>query len=230
VLVTVVVIVAGAMSSNSSSNANSSSTTPANFVATTVPAITSADHVQGNPNATVSLIEYADYECPACAEYLPVVKEVVQNYSSSIRYVFRNFPLYSIHPDAGIAAQAAEAAGLQGKFWEMHDLIYTNQNTWVTATPNQVVSQYFDGYAQSLGLNVDQFNQDVSSTQVLDKIQTDATGGTAAQIDHTPTFFVNLKQIPNPTSYAGFESVINDALAAANATGTTSAAVTSTTK
>jgi protein-disulfide isomerase len=229
VLVTAGAIIAGAISSNSSLRANSSSTTPANFVATTAPAITASDHTQGNPNATVSLTEYADYECPACAEYVPVVKEVVQNYSSSIRYVFRNFPLYTIHPDAGIAAQAAEAAGLQGKYWEMHDLLYTNQNTWVTATPDQVVSQYFDGYAQSLGLNVNTFNQDVSSTQVLNKIQADVAGGTAAQIDHTPTFFVNLKQIPNPTSYAEFQTAINNALAAANATSTATTSVSTST-
>jgi protein-disulfide isomerase len=191
-------------------------------VATTVPAITAADHTQGNPNATVSFTEYADYECPACAEYLPVVKEVVQNYSSSIRYVFRNFPLYSIHPDAGIAAQAAEAAGLQGKYWEMHDLLYTNQSTWAAESPDQVVAKYFDGYAQSLGLNMNKFNTDIGSQQVLDKIQTDVAGGTTAQIDHTPTFFINMKQIPNPTSYAEFQTAINSALAAANATSTTS--------
>jgi protein-disulfide isomerase len=216
--VTAGVIIAGAYSSNSSLNGNASSTVPAGFVATTVPAITAADHVQDNATATVSLIEYADYECPACAEYLPVVKEVVQNYSSSIRYVFRNFPLYSIHPDAGIAAQAAEAAGLQGKYWEMHDLLYTNQSTWVTESPDQVVAKYFDGYARSLGINVDQFNQDVSSTQVMNKVQTDVAGGTAAQIDHTPTFFVNLKQIPNPTSLADFQNVINSAIAASSTT------------
>ena len=146
------------------------------------------------------------------------MKEVVQNYSSSIRYVFRNFPLYSIHPDAGIAAQAAEAAGLQGKYWEMHDLLYTNQNDWVTATPDQVVSKYFDGYATTLGLDVNKFNTDIGSQQVLDKIQTDVAGGTAAQIDHTPTFFVNLKQIPNPTSLADFQNVINSAIAASSTT------------
>ena len=220
VLVTAGVIIAGAYSSNSSSNGNSSSTVPAGFVATTVPAITADDHTQGNAKATVSLIEYADYECPACAEYTPVVQEVVQNYSSSIRYVFRNFPLYSIHPDAGIAAQAAEAAGLQGKYWEMHDLLYTNQNTWVTESPDQVVAKYFDGYAQSLGFNMDQFNQDISSTRVMNKVQTDVDGGTAAQINHTPTFFINLKQIPNPTSYADFQNAINNALTASSTTST----------
>jgi protein-disulfide isomerase len=224
VLVTAGAIIAGAMSSNSSSNTNASSTANANFVATVVPALTAADHIEGNASASVSLIEYGDFECPACAEYNPIVKQLVQNYGNRISFSFRNFPLYTIHPDAGISSQAAEAAGLQGKYWEMHDLLYTNQNDWVTTSPDQVVSKYFDGYAQSLGLDVNKFNTDIVLAQVLAKVQTDVTGGTAAQIDHTPTFFVDLKQIPNPTSYSGFQTVIDSALAAVSTTTPTTSA------
>ncbi len=211
VLVTAGVIIAGAVSSKSSSNSSSSAN--GNFVATTAPAITSADWSEGNPNASVSIIEYGDFECPACAEYEPLVEQLVQNYSSTIHFVFRNFPLYTIHPDAGISAQAAEAAGLQGKYWEMHDLLYKNQNDWVTTAPTDVVSKYFDGYAQSIGIDVNKFNTDIGSSQVLAKIQTDVNGGNAASIDHTPTFFVNLKQIPNPSGYADFQAAIEQALA-----------------
>jgi protein-disulfide isomerase len=221
VLVTVVVIIAGAYSGGTSSN-NASST----FVATAAPAITPADWSEGNPNAKVSLIEYGDFECPACGEYYPVVEQLVQNYSSTVRFVFRNFPLYTVHPFAGISAQAAEAAGLEGgtaKYWAMNGILYTKQSEWSlnsALTPQQVLSQYLDGYAQSIGLDVNAFNVDLNATSVMQKIQTDVAGGTAAQIDHTPTFFVNLKQIPNPTGLSDFETVLNAAIASSTATST----------
>ena len=197
-------------------------------MATTVPAITSADWSEGNPNAKVSFIEYGDFECPACGEYYPLVQQLVQNYSSTVQFVFRNFPLYTIHPFAGISAQAAEAAGLEGgtaKYWAMNGLLYTKQSEWPVnsaLTPQQVLSQYLDGYAQSIGLDVNTFNTDINATSVMQKIQTDANSGTAAQIDHTPTFFINLKQIPNPTSLAGFESALNAALASSTSVGASS--------
>jgi protein-disulfide isomerase len=225
VLVTAAVIIAGAYSSGTAST-NASST----FVSTTAPAISSADWTEGNPDAKVSVIEYGDFECPACGEYFPVMQQLLANYSSTVLFVFRNFPLYTIHPFAGIGAQAAEAAGLEGgaaKYWAMHDLLYTDQTQWTantSLTPAQVVSQYFDGYAQSIGLNTSTFNNDINATSVTEKIQNDVAGGTAAQIDHTPTFFVNLQQIPNPTSLQDFENTINAALASSTgiASGTAS--------
>jgi protein-disulfide isomerase len=218
VLVTAGVIVAGAYSSGTAAN-NASST----FVSTAAPALTSADWSEGNPNAKVTLIEYGDFECPACGEYFPVMQQLLQNYSSTVLFVFRNFPLTTIHPFAEISAQAAEAAGLEGgasKYWAMHDLLYINQNNWSTnsaLTPAQVVSQYFDGYAQSIGLNVSTFNNDINATSVSQKIQNDITGGTAAQIGHTPTFFLNLQQIPNPTGLSNFENTLNAAIASSTA-------------
>jgi protein-disulfide isomerase len=216
VLVVGGVIIAAAYSGSSSSN----TATPAGFVATTIPAITSTDWTTGDATATVSVVEYGDYECPACGEYNPVVKQLITDYGNRVLFAFREFPLYSIHPNAGISAQAAEAAGLQGKYWEMHDLLYANQNDWVTTDPTQVVAKYFNSYAQSLGLDVAKFDSDISSTQVSDKIAADVASGNAASVDHTPTFFVNLKQIPNPTNYAGFKKVIDAALASATASTT----------
>lgn len=227
VLVTAGAIIAGAYSSGTVPFSNSSAAS-STFVATTVPAITSADWSEGNPNAKVSFIEYGDFECPACGEYYPLVQQLVQNYSSTVQFVFRNFPLYTIHPFAGISAQAAEAAGLEGgtaKYWAMNGLLYTKQSEWSVnsaLTPQQVLSQYLDGYAQSIGLDVNTFNTDINATSVAQKIQTDANSGTAAQIDHTPTFFINLKQIPNPTSLAGFESALNAALASSTFVGASS--------
>lgn len=215
VLVAAVVIVAGVMSGGFDTGTTSTNTPPG-FVATTVPPISSSDHVRGNANAPVSIIEYGDYECPACAEYQPVVQQILQDYGNKISLAFRNFPLYSIHPNAGISAQAAEAAGLQGKFWEMHDLLYSKQNDWAGASSNSVVQQYFNGYAQSLGLNITKFDADINSSAVMQKIQNDVSTGNTAQIDHTPTFFVNNKQIPNPGSYNDFKAALDQAFSAAS--------------
>ena len=214
VLVIVGLVIAGIYS------AGSSGTAPSTFVATTAPAISAIDWKEGNPNAKVSVIEYGDFECPACGAYFPIVQQLVANYSSTVLFVFRNFPLYQVHPDAGISAQAAEAAGLQGKYWQMNNLLYEKQNDWSATSPDQVVSQFFDGYAQSIGLNVNKFNQDISSSAVLNKIQTDVNGGNSAQIDHTPTFFVNLTQIPNPASYSDFKATLDAALASSSASST----------
>ncbi len=216
VLAVTVVIVAGVMSGGFSTAVNST-TTPAGFVATTVPAIASVDWTRGNPKASVTVVEYADYECPACATWAPIMSQLVQNFSSTVLFAFRNFPLYSIHPDAQISAQAAEAAGLQGKYWEMHDLLYQKQNEWVTASLDTVVSQYFDGYAASLGLDVNKFNQDIRSSTVTAKIAVDVASGNAASVGHTPTFFLNLEQIPNPNSYDDFKAVLDRALASSTA-------------
>jgi len=169
-------------------------------------------------------VRLGDFECPACGEYFPLIQQLVQNYSSTVLFAFRNFPLTTIHPFAEVSAQAAGAAGLEGgvaKYWAMNNLLYTDQQQWSTnsaLTSAQVVSQYFDGYAQSIGLDVSKFNTDINATSVLDKIQTDVNSGNTAQIDHTPTFFVNLQQIPNPKSLQDFENTLNAALASSTAT------------
>ncbi|HVN26473.1 MAG TPA: thioredoxin domain-containing protein [Candidatus Paceibacterota bacterium] len=212
VLIIVGLIVASVVSSGSSSGSSG-------FVSTTAPGLSVDDWRTGNPDAKVTLVEYGDFECPACGQYFPIVEQLVQNYSSTVLFVFRNFPLYSVHPDAGISAQAAEAAGLIGgpaKYWQMNNLLYEKQNDWATIPPDQVVSAKFDGYAQSLGLNVATFNSDLTATSVLQKIQSDVNGGNSAQIDHTPTFFVNFQQIQNPANYNDFASVIDQAIAASS--------------
>jgi protein-disulfide isomerase len=206
VVVTAGVIIAGAISGTGSA-------TPSGFTATQAPAITATDWKQGNLTSTVSVIEYGDYECPACAAYQPMVKQLLQDYSSKILFVFRNFPLYNVHPDAAVSAMAAEAAGQQGKFWEMHDLLYTKQTEWATTAPADVVKKFFDGYATSFGLNIAKFEKDMNSSSTATKITNDVAGGNAAQIDHTPTYFINLKQIPNPQSYDEFKAAVDQALA-----------------
>jgi protein-disulfide isomerase len=202
----------------------------ASFTATQTSAITSTDHTHGDATAKVTLIEYGDFECPACGAYEPLVEQLYQQYKGQVLFVFRNFPLYQIHPFAMIGAQAAEAANLQGQYWQMHDLLYSKQSEWTadtTLSPAAVVSKFFNSYAQSLGLNVTQFDTDINSDGVKAKVQADLALGNAAQIDHTPTFFINLTQIANPTSLQDFQNVINAAIA--SSTGSTATIPTSTT-
>ncbi|HUZ92502.1 MAG TPA: thioredoxin domain-containing protein [Candidatus Paceibacterota bacterium] len=215
VLIVVVIIVAAVALIAAAVVLNPSGPSPAApaFVATTAPAITTSDWTQGNASAKATLIEYGDFQCPACGAWYPIVKQLFASESSSILFVFRNYPLYQIHPDAGIAAQAAEAAGLQGKYWGMFDMLYENQNTWSTVDPAAVVAQYFNGYASSLGLDVSKFDSDINSDGVKNKIKNDVDGGNSAQIDHTPTFFVNLKQI-NPQNPGDLQNDITQALQA----------------
>lgn len=184
----------------------------ANFVATTAAALGASDHERGDATSTVSVIEYGDYECPACGAYEPIVEQLTEEYGNRVNFVFRNFPLTQIHPNAMAGAEAAEAAALQGQFWQMHDLLFAKQNEWSVATGAAVQSD-LDSYAKSLGLNVAKFDADMQSEQVAAKIQADLASGNAAQIDHTPTFFINLKQIPNPSSAQEFQSDIDAALA-----------------
>jgi protein-disulfide isomerase len=208
VLIIGITIIATLASGNAVTPANG-----ANFTPTQTAALSATDHTRGAANTTVSLMEYGDFQCPACGAYEPLVEQLYKTYGDKVQFVFRNFPLYQVHQDAGIGAQAAEAAALQGKYWEMHDLLYKTQATWSTAAAADVVSKYFDGYAQSLGMNVSTFDTDINSTAVKAKVDADATLGNTAQVNHTPTFFINLTQIANPQSYADFAKVIDAALA-----------------
>lgn len=186
--------------------------TSSNFVATKTAAVTSSDHTRGAATSTVSVIEYGDFECPACGAYEPIVEQLTQQYGDRVQFVFRNFPLTSIHPNAMAGAEAAEAAGLQGKYWQMHDLLFAKQSEWSIATGTAVATD-LNNYAKSLGLDITKFNSDMQSSAVQNKIQGDLASGTAASLDHTPTFFINLTQIAQPSADQ-FKADIDAALAA----------------
>ncbi|MBI5003830.1 DsbA family protein [Candidatus Kaiserbacteria bacterium] len=183
------------------------------FTGTQTSAITADDHTKGPLGATVSVIEYGDFQCPACGAYEPIVERLESEYAGRVQFVFRNFPLYQVHKNAETASMAAEAAGMQSKYWEMHDLLYQKQAEWSEVSTGSVVAEYFDKYAASLGLDVKKFDADLKSDTVKAKIQKDVTGANAAQVDHTPTFFINLTQIQNPKGYDEFKSLIDAALA-----------------
>lgn len=150
------------------------------------PSVSKNDHIQGNPNAELVIVEYGDYQCPYCGAAYPVLKELMNEFGNQIQFVFRNFPLSEMHQYAKPAAIAAEAANLQGKFWEMHDAIYENQ---------QYLSEnLFLEIAEQLHLNTAQFKQDISSSELEEKVDSDFESGVISGVNGTPSFFVNGKK------------------------------------
>ncbi|PID33541.1 hypothetical protein CR969_00145 [Candidatus Saccharibacteria bacterium] len=150
------------------------------------------DHTLGNPSAKVVMIEYGDYQCPGCSTTAPEAKKVAEEYKDHMLLIFRNYPISSIHPNARAAAAVAEAAGKQGKFWQMHDLLYKNQKQWASASPKDR-TPLFASYAQELGLDQDKFSKDIASPEVLKKIDFDLAVGGIHNVTATPTFVINGK-------------------------------------
>lgn len=171
-------------------------------------AFSTADWAWGNRDAKVVVIEYSDLQCPACAAYQPMIKQIKETFGDRIAFAFRHFPLPS-HRNAEIAGIAAEAAGRQNKFWELHDTLFDRQQEWENLPDPR---QTFATYAQELGMNRDQFLRDLDDpalkTKVLDQYRT----GVASGVNATPTFFVNGTRIENPRSYDEFKSIIETAL------------------
>lgn len=174
-------------------------------------AVSSTDWITGNQMATHTLVEYGDFQCPACASYYTVVTGLMQKYDTQLRLVFRNFPL-PIHQHSQISAQAAGAAGKQGKFWEMYALLYEGQSTWSVLDNPQPI---FDGYAKNLGLDVAQFDKDINAADVAEKIARDLASGDRAGVDGTPNFFLDGKKLNNQ-SYGDLEQSIKNLLESAN--------------
>lgn len=153
-----------------------------------------ADHTSGDKVNKILFIEYGDYQCPSCAGAHPNLKTIINDYSDDVTFVFRNFPLTSIHPNARAAAAVAEAAGLQGKFWEMHNMLYEKQNDWNSLDASQRTT-VFNGYASSLGLDLDKFKTDVASSAVTAKINFDMALGKKFEVSATPAFYLDGKKV-----------------------------------
>jgi protein-disulfide isomerase len=166
-------------------------------------------HIEGNGQNGILLVEYGDYQCPYCQQYYPIVKQVVAKYNDRIKFQFVNFPIVSLHQNAFAAARAAEAAALQGKFWEMHDLLYENQSQWAESSNPM---QFFQQYAQQLGLNTDQFKKDYSSNKVNNAINADKAAGDKLGIEGTPTFYLNGKKIDVQADVGSFTKQIQQAI------------------
>ena len=149
----------------------------------TVPVIERRDHIRGSDRAPVTLVEYGDYECPHCGQAYPVVEELIRQLGRALRVAYRHFPLTSMHPRAEPAAEAAEAAGAQGKFWEMHAQLFENQDALDDADLIR--------YADSIGLDVDQFTDELASHAHAPRVREDMLGGIRSGVNGTPTFFIN---------------------------------------
>jgi protein-disulfide isomerase len=145
--------------------------------------VTERDHTQGSADAPVTLLEYGDYECPYCGRAYPIVKQIQEELGDRLRFAFRNFPLNTIHPHASVAAQAAEAAAAQGKFWEMHDLLYEHQHDLAEADMVQ--------YALKIGLEVYRFEADLAGETFAPRVREDFRSGVRSGVNGTPTFFIN---------------------------------------
>lgn len=151
-------------------------------------AVTLAEKVKGNPTSTVVIQEYSDFQCPACASFTPVLKEIMDTYGDKVRFEYHHFPLISIHKNAEAAARAAEAAGVQGKFWEMHDVLFARQQEWAASLSPR---NSFIAYAEELGLDVATFERHLNVTAIKEAVQEDMREGRTLAITGTPTFYLN---------------------------------------
>jgi len=169
------------------------------ILAATVDSGNIADHVEGKADSKVLLVEYGDFQCPSCGSAYPNVKTLMEEYGDRIALVFRNFPLTSIHPNAKAAAAAAESAGLQGKFWEMHDLLYQNQSAWETLDTSKRTDA-FVSFASQLQLDTAKFTTDLSNADVNKKISFDMALGKENSASATPTFFLDGQKLDEKTA------------------------------
>lgn len=162
----------------------------------------------GSPSAKVTLVEFGDYQCPACGQAHPVIKAITDNYKGKILLVFRDFPL-SMHSNAEVAAEAAEAAGAQGKYWQMHDLLYENQDKWAKSSRPLDI---FASFAKDIGLDGDKFKKDVEESKFSNKISEDLSDGNALGVNATPTLFLNGKQMVGVPNYNDLKKNIDELL------------------
>ncbi|HYC83456.1 MAG TPA: thioredoxin domain-containing protein [Candidatus Paceibacterota bacterium] len=192
-------------------------------------AVSETDWKTGSANPKVVLVEYADFECPACAAYHPVVKQMVAEFPNDLQFVYRHFPLKQIHQHAELAAVVAEAAGKQGKFWEMHDILMTRQSEWAG---NRTAQGFFVGYIQSLGLDLDKFKADLADREIKKKISDSYNSGVRSGVQGTPTFFLNGERlVSNPRNPEEFRTLIKAAIAGgATSTPATTMATSSVTR
>ncbi len=166
--------------------------------------ITKQDHLQGVLNAACSLVEYGDYECPSCGDVAPTIKSLQARFGDQMSFVFRNFPLREIHPWAEPAAEVAEFAGTHGKFWEMHDLLFANQETLDEET--------FHTLLKRLGLPGSELELARSRVASRKRIDSDFAGGVRSGVNGTPTFFLNGERYDGPTDYESLIALIDEVL------------------
>jgi protein-disulfide isomerase len=202
-----------AASNTAATNANKP---PANQKPQSTPMITSVPgaqppHFKGGQNAPVVIEEFADFQCPTCATVHTMMNEINASYGTRVKFIYRHFPLTQIHPNAFSAALASEAAGMQGKFWEMQNLLFQNQQRWSAASGAQAL---FESYAQTLGLDIEKFKADMAGTAVNQRVQADMQRGRSLGVNSTPTILINSRPVTvEQMSIPGMKQIIGGELA-----------------
>ena len=172
-----------------------------------------SEHVYGNSNSKVLLVEYADFQCPGCNSSYPVTKKVIEKYKDKIGFIFRNYPLTSAHPNALAAAAAAESAGLQGKYWEMHNSLFENRASWVELSGSTRTENFVKLASDIKGLNVEKFKADLENPNIRKKIDYDMALGKKDSVGGTPAMYINGKDV-------GSQKVLNGKLVSGTNTDT----------
>jgi protein-disulfide isomerase len=157
--------------------------TKADIAKLTLPVSSKRDHAQGPNTAPVTLVEYGDYECPYCGQAYPIIKDIQEHLRGKLRFVFRNFPVTQVHPHAQHAAEAAESAGSQNKFWEMHDCLYEHQQ--------ELDDNHLRQYALELGMDVTRFDEEMARHVHASRVREDFMSGIHSGVNGTPTFYIN---------------------------------------
>jgi protein-disulfide isomerase len=169
------------------------------------PEVSVADHRAGPEAAPATLVEYGDYQCPYCGQAYPIVQKVQKELGPRLQFVFRNFPLTELHPQAEHAAETAEAAAVQGKFWEMHGMLFEHQRALDDA--------HLLHYAKELGLDVERARRELESGAHFDRVRSDFRSGVRSGVNGTPTFFVNGQRLDGPWDFEGLMAAISAAAA-----------------
>lgn len=167
-------------------------------------------HQKGNHEAQITLVEYSDFECSACGQFYPYVKDIINEYNDELNFEYRHFPLSNIHDKAIPAAKASEAAAQQGKFWEMHDKLFENQSTWSKSTN---ASTYFNQYAEEIGLDMDKFKLHLNSSIIANAVDAGFADARSRDFTGTPTFLLNDEKMTFST-FEEFREVIEAAIEA----------------
>lgn len=171
--------------------------------------VTQSDWTKGSEDAQLVLVEFADFQCPACSAYSPIISALSDEFGDELLIVYKHLPLVSIHPNAIPASKASEAAGIQEKFWEMHDMLYDRQDDW---SGERNPKSKFVSYAEELDLDTVRFEEDYEGSAVEQKIQNDLTLATRLRLNSTPSFILNDQIISNPRSYEDFRMLIRNSL------------------
>lgn len=174
--------------------------------------ISETDNTKGNKDAKIQIVEYSDFQCPACASYFPILRDVVKEFGNHVYFSYRNFPIRSKHKNADASAYAAQAADRQGKFWEMHDLLFENQTSWASLDTDaaQVI---FTQYANQLGLDTQKFMADMADRTLQKKVDNDLQSGLDSGVQGTPSVFVDGQKLQYNLSVDEFRLLIRQKLA-----------------